>query len=650
MDARARRAATAAISLIPDGLMAQPFLDEERASMESTSVCTYCNSLFTDPRLLPCLHSFCRKCLLDLIKKVNTTNVVVCPICRETTAVPTKGIEAVTPNIHFEHEAKITKFEALIKKNVPPPCDECSRDSKSEVISFCCTCESFLCKDCHSQHILSRKLTLHHKMIVLEDTTNLRAKLKDCIVFPEINCSSHPSDAIKFYCSSCKTLVCVQCALTKHCGHHMEDLNAFVNREKVNICESVNKLPEYISKLEILIRNAKAVSGSVKIREKSIGSDVKKVFAELHRHLDERECSLLKQCSTIGHAKVSALSAQMEHLCSIKTAIAITDRFVKQSTDCYNTAEFVSVISTLHSRIAEIKAKLKHTQMELKEDDNINFNADVSAILNAFSVLGSIFVCKNRDYTALHDPILSIKTSNAYHVAIHRNGNLIVANHIGDAVEIYNSEGRRVHTFGCKGKECGQFHHPLGVAVAGDIIYVVEFNGGRCQKLTMKGDFLCEIGTGQLKNAWGCAVSKNGVVYIAEEGNNRVQSFTPDGAIIKVLCSAPLIFCPRDVAIDRTGRIHVACSRSKCVKVFDAAGGFLQKYGDDQLMEPSGVAVDNLGYCFVADWGGCSLHVFDPKGKHIHEVKYDGFISGVAIDDSNHVYVVNHSTQTIYKY
>ena len=651
MNGRSKRAGTAALNpVVPDGSMSLAYQTEAKAGLEPSSVCTYCNDLFVDPRLLPCLHSFCRKCLVDLVKKVNTTSVIVCPICRETTAVPAKGIDAITPNLHLEHESKIAKYESLIRQQVPPLCDECSRNSKNEVISFCCTCESFLCRECHSQHIMSRKLTLHHKTILLNDTTNLQAKLKDGIVFPAINCMNHPNDEIKFYCSSCKILVCIQCALTKHCGHHMEDLNAFVNREKVGICDLIKDMPEYVSKLEILIRNAKAVIDSIRIREKSINSDIKKVFVELHRHLDEREASLLKQCSTIGHSKMCALSAQMESLFTVKCAIVTSSGFVNQSSDCYNTAEFMSVISSLHSRIAEIKAKLKHTQMELIEDDDINFSADVSSILNAFSVLGSIYVCKNRDYTTLHDPILSIKTSNAYHVAIHRNGNLIVANHIGDCVEVYNSDGRGIHTFGATGRDQGQFHHPLGMAVAGDILYVVEFNGGRCQKFTMKGDFLCEIGAGKLKNAWGCAVAKNGVVYIAEEGNNRVQSFTPDGSIIKVLCSAPLVFCPRDVAMDRTGRIHVACSGSKCVKVFDSAGGFLQKYGEDHLLEPSGVAVDNFGYCFVADWGGRSLHVFDPKGKHIHRVKYDGFISGVAIDDSNHVYVVNHSAQTIHKY
>lgn len=614
------------------------------------SVCTNCCKVFEDPRLLPCLHTFCKKCLGDLAKKVNSTTVIVCPICHETTAVPTQGgIDAITPNIHLEHEAKITKYESLIK-SVVPSCDECTREPTSTVVSFCCTCESFLCKECHTQHILSRKLTVHHKTLELKDATNLQEKLRDYLVFPAINCSLHPNDEIKLFCSACKTLVCIQCALTKHGGHNMEDLSSFVGREKMGVCESVREMPDIVARLDSLIKSARAVAESIKTREKSIGSDMKKVFLELHRHLDDREAVLLKQCSNISHTKVSALNLQVEQFTSLKNAIVTGTKFVNRSSDRYNIPEFVSIISTLHSRIADTKNKVKHTPMELSEDDVINFSADLSSLTNAFTVLGSIYVCKPRDYTTLHDPSLAVKTSNAYHVAIHRSGNLVVANHVGDSVEIYKSDGCRIATIGGTGVQHGQFQHPLGVAVEGDNIYVVEFNGGRCQKLTMKGEFLCEIGMGQLRNAWGCTVAKNGVIYVAEEGNNRVQSFTPDGTILKVLCSAPLVYCPRDVAIDKQGKIHVACCGSKCVKVFDSSGGFLLKYGDGYLSEPSGVAVDNLGYCFVGDWGGKSLHVFDPSGRHIHKVVYDGCISGVAIDDSNHIYVVNHSSQVVLKY
>jgi len=445
-------------------------------------------------------------------------------------------------------------------------------------------------------------------------------------------------------------LICIQCALTKHSGHRLDDLNTFVNQEKVSICESAQELPEHISKLETLIRGAKAVIDSIRVREKSIGSDIKKIFAELHHQLDEREAILLKQSSTISRAKVSTLAAQMEHLFGLKNSIAASTQYVKQSTESYNTVEFVPVAYSLHARIADIKEKIVHTKMELTEDDVISFTADVSSLVNALSVLGSVLACKSRDFTSLREPILHIKASNPYHIAVHRSGNIIVANHAQDSVEIFSTKGQLVHTFGVTGKEPGNFHQPLGVAVIGDILYVVEFSGGRCQKLSLNGEFLGEIGAGQLKNAWGCVVSKNGTVYIAEEGNHRVQSFSPDGKIVKVLCNAPLVNCPRDVAIDKSGRIHVACSGSKCVKVFDSAGGFLIRYGDGQLMEPSGVAVDSLGYCFVADWGGCSLHVFDPLGKHIHRVKYDGSISGVAVDDKSHVYVVNHTEQFIYMY
>ena len=393
--------------------------------------------------------------------------------------------------------------------------------------------------------------------------------------------------------------------------------------------------------------NGRMVCDGIRSREVSIRDSIDKVFAELHHALDMRKATLLQQCTEIAATKTDSLTGQVEDLSLLREAILTCDDFVATSRELYDESEFISVLGTLHKRIVSIKAKVKSTPMDLSEDDVIHFNSDTTAVLNCIGTMGSVYVLRQQDYSSLHDPITTIKTTNAYHVAVHRSGDYIVANHVGDCMELYNSSGSKKLVIGRNGNRPGQFRRPLGVAIVGDIFYVVEYTGNRCQKMTMKGEFLCEIGAGQVAGGWGCAVSKNGVLYVAEETNNRVQAFTPDGKTLKILCSSPTIYAPRDVAIDRQGKIHVAACGSKCIKVFDQNGSFLREYGSGLVTEPSGVAVDHLNFCFVADWAGKSLHVFDPSGTRVNKVEFDGCISGVSIDNNNHVHVVNHTTQTV---
>ena len=612
--------------------------------------CQKCNEIYDDPRLLSCLHSFCKKCIRAMTNVVGSNTVVRCLVCRSMTALPSDGVEGIPLNLYLEHEATIATFEMRMSGTTKPDCEECTRQPPHETQSFCCTCVSFLCEKCHKQHVLSKKSHMHHKTLLLDGTDNLKEKLRQNLTFLPTPCSIHPRQEIAFFCNDCKLLVCVQCALSKHPGHHVEDLQDFVKRQKNSFCDDVRDLPEMISKLEDLMNGGKMVCDNVKVREHSIQESINKAFAELHQALDARKAVLQQDCADIVGNKLTSLTTQIEELAALKDAILTCNDFVSTSKEMFDDSEFIAILTTLNGRIDNIKMKIKTTPLELTEDDAIQFNSDTTAVQNAVSVMGSVLVVKTQEYTSLHDPISTVKASNAYHVAVHRNGLYVVANHIGDTIEVYDSTGKRISTFGCQGSRPGQFKRPLGVTIIGDILYIVEFNGGRCQKMTIKGDFLCEIGSGKLSGAWGCAVSKNGVVYVAEETSNRVQSFTPDGKSLKILCTTPMVYAPRDVTIDRHGKIHVAACGSKSIKVFDPNGTFIREYGHGNVQEPSGVAVDQLGFCFVADWSGKCLHVFDPSGRHVNKVEFDGCISGVTIDDDNHVHVVNQSSQTISKY
>ena len=54
--------------------------------------CSLCLGDFTDPRALPCLHTFCFDCL-DLYANTASGNRLKCPICREEHQIPSNGVD-----------------------------------------------------------------------------------------------------------------------------------------------------------------------------------------------------------------------------------------------------------------------------------------------------------------------------------------------------------------------------------------------------------------------------------------------------------------------------------------------------------------------------------------------------------------------------
>ena len=45
-------------------------------------ICTICLEVFTEPKLLLCFHTFCKKCLETTLEKSEQKEKLTCPLCR----------------------------------------------------------------------------------------------------------------------------------------------------------------------------------------------------------------------------------------------------------------------------------------------------------------------------------------------------------------------------------------------------------------------------------------------------------------------------------------------------------------------------------------------------------------------------------------
>ncbi|KAI0221542.1 hypothetical protein LSAT2_027143, partial [Lamellibrachia satsuma] len=52
--------------------------------------CTLCLNRFDDPKVLPCLHTFCRRCLEEQLRR-DRTKRLLCPTCKQEAPLSDSG-------------------------------------------------------------------------------------------------------------------------------------------------------------------------------------------------------------------------------------------------------------------------------------------------------------------------------------------------------------------------------------------------------------------------------------------------------------------------------------------------------------------------------------------------------------------------------
>src|SRR6218665_432974 len=209
--------------------------------------CPICMNVFTDPRVLPCIHTFCLGCL----KRISETaqkgpgDKLSCPLCRKEFIIPADGLDAVPKNFFLEN---LLQYKMTLQMgSTSIICDLCSASDESKTghvptaTGRCVECQDNYCDGCVKVHQLL-KISRDHKLVKIGD----EAATSGIMLVQSVKyCTEHNQKPLEYFCAECKKIVCVYCFVERHKSHDCEAITTVDKGFRQTIEKNARKISNF---------------------------------------------------------------------------------------------------------------------------------------------------------------------------------------------------------------------------------------------------------------------------------------------------------------------------------------------------------------------------------------------------------------------
>uniref|UniRef100_A0A8C4ZU85 Tripartite motif-containing protein 2 n=1 Tax=Gadus morhua TaxID=8049 RepID=A0A8C4ZU85_GADMO len=622
-------------------------------------ICSICLDRYEIPKVLPCLHTFCERCLQNYIPVHSLT--LSCPVCRQTSILPEKGVSALQGNFF------ITNLMDVLQG----PRDACSPAAPAP----------------------------HLRPAVVGATGQL------------LSCPNHGGNMMEFYCPSCETAMCEECTSGGHAEHPTVPLKDVVEQHKASLQDQLDSVKKSLPEIDSALLMLTEILQKLTNQKSSIEDDIHNTFDDLQKTLNVRKSVLLMELEVNFGLKHKVLQAQLDTLMQGQEGIHSSCSFTEQALSHGSEAEVLLV----HKQMSERLAGLAHRELPLRPAENhqLDFQAETDGLRKSIHNLGSIATTSAvaSHTVATGDGLRQCAVGVATSITVTtkdkdgelcKTGNAVlaadlagVAATVGDGPEVGeivdNKNGTYEYSY--RASKEGSLtlslrlydQHIKGSPFKIKAVKAIDispssegaksrlkspgsghvkqkaikrpasmYSTGKRKENPIEDDLIYRIGTkgrnkGEFTNLQGVSASSQGKVLIADSNNQCVQIFSNDGQFksrFGIRGRTPgQMQRPTGVAVHPNGDIIVADYDNKWVSIFSSEGKFKTKLGSGKLMGPKGVSADRNGHIIVVDNKACCVFIFQPTGKLVTKFGTRG--NGDKQFAGPHFAAVNHNNEII---
>ncbi|CAH3190690.1 unnamed protein product [Porites evermanni] len=563
--------------------------------------CSVCMSKYTDPKQLPCLHSFCLHCLNGIQRTSGRRDKIACPECRQEFKVPDNGNLAALPT-NFRINSLLDVLAIKECSTTGVKCGNC--DERTKQSHYCFQCYAFWCEECISFHNKIKANKDHYALALKnfqdQDFENILKRPSFCGI------PGHEKKEMEFFCKICEVAICNARALLDHEGHAKMLLELAANERNKEETVTDRENESFLARLSF-VKNQKFFDLAC---VEQIGS--------------------LKSTQTKAQQSSADGEGIREAIVGLEAQLIVTTRNNKfqQYYDDYD-----SVTLEINNRQGDNCAADVQVQDNKDGSYKIKYFAketgtcSASVKVNGEHIRGSPFEVqvKPRQFR----PVLSFGEQileNPWGVAVNDDDEIAVSDAGNDKIHLFKSDGTHIKSFGGYGTQQGEFNRPAGIAFHGNNIIVAEQYNCRVQQISKQGQYLSHFSEKgrldrQLNHPCGLSIDSDGNILVANCDNELIKIFSAGGQFLSKIgkdgCCTQPFHC-----IQHDNYLIISDSGDHSVKLFNRKGNFLYKFGkkgnsDGELNTPRCLFMNKAGHLMVCDKKNYRIQVFDLSGKFV---------------------------------
>ena len=242
--------------------------------LDDLTECSICAEVFTDPRLLPCVHTFCLRCLEGLCYGKLPGSEAVCPLCRYKFMIPSGGVRGLPKNFIIE---KLKAMKISFGNSHPPSSEEFT----SEV-------------QCPEDHLKNR-VTLPCESI------GSGTYLENHVTTNSSSCSRHSNKNLELYCIQCNDAICAVCFIESHKSHECLDIDRVAKDLESQMAFNVQWMASFSEKCRAVLKELTRVSLDIvgcTTKNEDISNLDQKVAN--YKALSQNRFPMMRQFSAVG--------------------------------------------------------------------------------------------------------------------------------------------------------------------------------------------------------------------------------------------------------------------------------------------------------------------------------------------------------------